>query len=85
MTTEPEQTVAAAELAELRRSVDVTHARVEGQLALLAHRGDEAAADLAQLTARVRVLEHSRWPLPSIAALTGVCALLLALWQAAGR
>ncbi|MFH8367008.1 hypothetical protein [Streptomyces sp. NPDC018031] len=86
MTIQSEHTAGtAAELADIRRSVDVGMTRVEGQLALLAHRGDQAEQELARLTSRVRLLEHRRWPLQSIAALTGVCGLALALWQAFGR
>ncbi|MET8183152.1 hypothetical protein [Streptomyces sp. NPDC005336] len=85
MTTEPEQAALAVELAELRRSVDVGFARVDGRLALLDHRGEQSEEDVGQLAERMRVLEHGRWPLPSIAALTGVCALALAVWQAAGH
>ncbi|MEK8173215.1 hypothetical protein NKH77_42600 [Streptomyces sp. M19] len=83
MTTEPEQAVLAAELAELRRSLDVGVARVDGQLALLDHRSAQAEEDLHQLTLRVQQLEHGRWPLPSLAAITGLCALAVAVWQAA--
>lgn len=85
MTTEPEQVELSTELAELRRTADVGFVRVEGRLALLDHRGEQAEQDLVQLTARVRALEHGRWPLPSIAALTGVCALAITVWQATGR
>ncbi|MET7765506.1 hypothetical protein ABZS86_25630 [Streptomyces sp. NPDC005355] len=85
MTTEPEQAALAVELAELRRSVDVGFARVDGRLALLDHRGEQSEEDVGQLAGRMRVLEHGRWPLPSIAALTGVSALALAVWQAAGH
>lgn len=85
MTTEPEHAALAVELAEIRRRVDVSLARVDGQLALLDHRGEQSEEDVEQLAVRVRHLEHGRWPLPSIAALTGVCALVLALWQAAVR
>ncbi|AQW49092.1 hypothetical protein AB0M05_30575 [Streptomyces violaceusniger] len=85
MTTEPEQAALAVELAELRRSVDVGFTRVDGRLALLDHRGEQAEEDVNQLGGRMRILEHGRWPLPSIAALTGVSALALAIWQAAGH
>jgi hypothetical protein len=85
VTTEPEQTALAVELAELRRSVEVGFARVDGRLILHDHRGEQTEEELSQLAGRVRVLEHGRWPLPSIAALTGVSALALAVWQAAGH
>ncbi|GAA4666500.1 MULTISPECIES: hypothetical protein [Streptomyces] len=85
MTTEPEQAVVAAELAEIRRNLDVGVARIDGQLALLAQRSAQHDRDVTKVTERVRVLEHGRWPLPSLAALTGVGALAVAVWQAAGR
>ncbi|MCP9208130.1 hypothetical protein [Streptomyces cucumeris] len=85
MTTEPDHVALSVELAELRRTVDVGFTRVDGQLALLDHRGDQAEEDVGQLAGRIRILEHGRWPLPSIAALTGLLSLVLAVWQVAGR
>ncbi|MFE2188788.1 MULTISPECIES: hypothetical protein [Streptomyces] len=85
MTTEPEQAALAVELAELRRTVEVGFTRVDGRLALLDHRGEQAEEDVNQLGGRIRILEHGRWPLPSIAALTGLSALAVAVWQAAGH
>ena len=85
MTTEPEQTALAVELAELRRSVDVGFTPVDGRRARLDPPGEQAEEGVDQLAGRMRVLEHGRWPLPSIAALTGVSALALAVWQAAGH
>ncbi|WP_432586117.1 hypothetical protein ABVG11_07955 [Streptomyces sp. HD1123-B1] len=85
MTTEPDHVALSVELAELRRTVDVGFTRVDGQLALLDHRGDQAEEDVGQLAGRIRILEHGRWPLPSIAALTGLVSLVLAVWQVAGR
>jgi hypothetical protein len=34
---------------------------------------------------RIRALERGRWPLPSLAAVTGVGAFVLSVWQASGR
>ncbi|WP_432038619.1 hypothetical protein [Streptomyces cucumeris] len=85
MTTEPDHVALSVELAELRRTVDVGFTRVDGQLALLDHRGDQSEEDVGQLAGRIRTLEHGRWPLPSIAALTGLLSLVLAVWQVAGR
>ncbi|MEV0276110.1 hypothetical protein AB0I22_06950 [Streptomyces sp. NPDC050610] len=85
MTTDPEQAVVSAELAELRRDLEVGIARIDGQLALLALRGDQSEQDLSTVNVHVRALEHGRWPLPSLAALTGLAALAIALWQALGR
>ncbi|MET9450280.1 hypothetical protein [Streptomyces cinerochromogenes] len=82
MTAEPEHPVVHGELAELRRRLDVAYARVEGGLALLRHRTEETAKELDELDARLNSLEHARWPLPSLAALTSLGALLVTIWQA---
>ncbi|MFD7709935.1 hypothetical protein ACFV6E_06335 [Streptomyces sp. NPDC059785] len=85
MTADPEHRVVQGELAELRRRLDVAHARVEGGLALLNHRAEETAKEVDDLSSRVIAMEHSRWPLPAVAALTAVGALVVAFWQAFGN
>ncbi len=85
MTTEPEQSVVVDELAEVRRRLDVGLAHIEGRLAVQTLRDDQNDKDLADLVARVSALEHTRWPLPSVAALTALGALAVTLWQAIGR
>ncbi|WP_328870130.1 hypothetical protein OHT76_08495 [Streptomyces sp. NBC_00287] len=85
MTADPEHSVVQGELAELRRRLDVAYARVEGGLALITHRTEETAKELDELNTRMVTLEHARWPLPSIAAVTAVGALVVAIWQALGR
>ncbi|MEU5635610.1 hypothetical protein ACIA8I_31795 [Streptomyces rishiriensis] len=85
MTTDSEHPVVHGELAELRRRLDVAYARVEGGLALLTHRTEETAKELDELSTRIVALEHSRWPLPAVAALTAVGALVVTVWQAFGR
>ncbi|MEU5051112.1 MULTISPECIES: hypothetical protein [unclassified Streptomyces] len=85
MTTHPEHAAKAAELAELRRSLDVGVVRIDGHLALLTQRSDQTERDITEMTERVRALEHGKWPLPSLAALTGLAGLAVAVWQAVGR
>ncbi|AKZ54696.1 hypothetical protein SAM23877_1647 [Streptomyces ambofaciens ATCC 23877] len=85
MTADPEHSVAQGELAELRRRLDVAYARVEGGLALLSHRTEETTKELDELNTRLTALEHARWPLPSVAVVTAVGALVVAVWQALGR
>ncbi|MDQ0989902.1 hypothetical protein [Streptomyces sp. V3I7] len=82
MTAEPERPEVHGELAELRRRLDVAYARVEGGLALLSHRTEETAKELDELHTRMLSVEHTRWPLPSIAALTALGALVVTIWQA---
>jgi hypothetical protein len=82
---EPEPSVVHGELAELRRRLDVAHARVEGGLALLSHRTEETAKTLDELSTRLVTLEHARWPLRSIAVVTAVGTLIVAVWQVLGR
>ncbi|MFE1310110.1 MULTISPECIES: hypothetical protein [unclassified Streptomyces] len=81
MTADPEHPVVHGELAELRRRLDVAYARVEGGLALLSHRTEETAKELDELHTRMSSLEHARWPLPSVAALTALGALVVTVWQ----
>ncbi|MFE3326367.1 hypothetical protein [Streptomyces sp. NPDC059176] len=85
MTTDPDHLAAVEEFAELRRSLDVGFARIDGHLALISQRHDRIDRDLTDLTARVVTLEHAKWPLPAVAALTALGALALAVWQAVGR
>jgi hypothetical protein len=82
VTVDPEHPVVHGELAELRRRLDVAYARVEGGLALLSHRTEETAKEVDELNTRVISLEHARWPLPSLAALTALGALVATVWQA---
>ncbi|MFE0454008.1 hypothetical protein ACIHAR_20555 [Streptomyces sp. NPDC052016] len=85
MTADPEHPVVHGELAELRRRLDVAYARVEGGLALLTHRTEQTAREIDELSTRIVTLEHARWPLPSLAAVTAVGALVVTVWQAFGR
>ncbi|MET9255964.1 hypothetical protein ACGFZL_25565 [Streptomyces sp. NPDC048182] len=86
MTTDPDHLpLAPGELAELRRRLDVAYARVEGGLALLSHRTEETAKELDELSTRLVSLEHARWPLPTITAVTAAGALVVTVWQAMGR
>ena len=85
MTADPEHPVVQGELAELRRRLDVAYARVEGGLALLNHRTEETDKELDDLSARIVALEHARWPMPAVAALTAVGALVVTIWQTLGR
>ena len=85
MTADPEHPVVHGELAELRRRLDVAYARVEGGLALLNHRTEETHKELDDLSTRIIALEHARWPLPAVAALTAVGALVVTVWQTLGH
>jgi hypothetical protein len=85
VTADPEHPVVHGEVAELRRRLDVAHARVEGGLTLINHRTEQTAKDLDELSLRVSALEHTRWPLPSIAAIAAAGALVVAIWQTVGH
>lgn len=85
MTADPEYRVVPEELAELRRSLDVGLARVDGQLALLTQHDEQSVKNQDELTTRIAALEHTRWPLPALLALTAVGALAVAVWQAIGH
>ncbi|KUL35390.1 hypothetical protein ADL22_27495 [Streptomyces sp. NRRL F-4489] len=85
MTAHRDPDLIAADLAELRRLLDVRTAEVDGRLALHAQRCERTTRDADELQVRVTRLESRRWPLPSLAALTALGALAAALWQASGR
>jgi hypothetical protein len=40
---------------------------------------------IADHETRIRTLERGRWPLPAIGTLTGAAALVVTVWQAAGK
>jgi len=72
----PEGEVALA-LAELRATVEVGFARIDGQLALLVQRSDQTDKALEELEERVGALEKTRWPLPTLAVLASITAVAL--------
>lgn len=73
----PEQSV-AVELEKLRGTMAEGFARVDGALGLLVQRGDQTDRQLANHGQRLDNLERSRWPLPSIGALTGLAGATIA-------
>lgn len=75
----------AVELERLRGTMEAGFARVDGALALVVQRGDQTDRQLADHDARLDALEKGRWPLPSVAAVTALAALGLAVYQAVGR
>lgn len=75
----------ASEIAELRRTVEVGFTRVDGALALLVQRGDQTDKQVDDHEKRLDSLERNRWPLPSLAAATGLIALGVTLYETAAR
>ncbi|WP_434594967.1 hypothetical protein [Streptomyces sp. A5-4] len=85
-TTRPSEPAAVAlELERLRGTVEVGFARVDGSLALLVQRTDQSDRQLADHESRLDTLERARWPLPSVAVVTGAVGVLLSLWQLSTR
>ncbi|MBT2424439.1 hypothetical protein ACFVG1_16705 [Streptomyces bacillaris] len=80
--TDPNNPVAVAlELERMRGSLEAGFARADGQLALLVQRSDQTDKQLADHEARLDLLERSRWPLASVAALTATAGVAIALWE----
>ncbi|MFB7545097.1 hypothetical protein ACIOEZ_32265 [Streptomyces sp. NPDC087866] len=75
----------ALELSELRRSLEVGLARIDGQLALIVQRSDQIDKDVEDLQGRVTALERARWPLPTLSVLIALGALVLGAWGALGK
>ena len=78
-----ERATVALELERLRRAVDVGFATTRGDLALLLQRADQTDKTLSEHEDRLDALERSRWPLPSLAALTSCTALAITVWASA--
>ncbi|MEU4979505.1 hypothetical protein [Streptomyces sp. NPDC021969] len=78
----PEGQVALA-LAELRQALEVGFARIDGQLALLVQRSDQTDKALEDLEERVSALEKTRWPLPTVAVLASITAVVLTAFSLA--
>lgn len=90
----PEPSAVAVELERLRGVTEAGFARLGGRLDVVLQRTDRAEADvrqlredhdqdIAELRAAVEDLRRGRWPLPSVAALTGIGALVLTLYELA--
>ncbi|MDX2731021.1 MULTISPECIES: hypothetical protein [unclassified Streptomyces] len=62
----------AVELAEMRGEIRTGFAELNGRLDLALQRTEVAESDIGELKDRVAALERGRWPLPAIAAVTGV-------------
>lgn len=58
---------------------------VGSKLDRLTNAHDEVQKDVADHEARIRTLERSRWPLPSLAALISLGALIVALIGLLGK
>ncbi|MDG4531597.1 hypothetical protein [Streptomyces sp. AV19] len=80
--TTPADHAVAVELERLRGSVDTGFATLNGKLEVVLQRTTAVESDLATLEQRVAALEKSRWPLPSLAAVVGVAALLVSVYSA---
>lgn len=81
----PDPTSVAIELERLRGSVEAGLARVDGSLALLVQRSDQIDRRLRDHESRLDELERTRWPLASVAALTGLAGVALAAWELAAH
>ena len=76
----------AAELAGLRGEMSTGFAEIKGQLALISDRQSETVKDIGKLSndidkldTRVTALEERRWPLGSMAAVSGAVSAVVAV------
>ncbi|WP_413752608.1 hypothetical protein NRF20_13035 [Streptomyces sp. R-74717] len=69
----------AVELAEMRGEIRTGFAELNGRLDLALQRTAATESDIDALQDRVAALERGRWPLPAIAAVTGVAGAATSL------
>lgn len=69
----------AAELAGLRGEMAVGFARIEGAITALTQSLDRTSSDVDELDKRVSALEARRWPMTSMAAVSGVVSAAVAV------
>lgn len=83
--TPQESTQVAVELAEMRGEIRTGFAELGGQLNLALQRADQTDEKLKDHETRLDALERARWPLPSLAAATGLGSLAVALYALVAR
>lgn len=67
------------ELSRLRGEMTTGFAKLEGQLSLLVASDADRRSDIADLEKRVGALESRRWPLASMAAVSGLVSAIVAV------
>lgn len=55
---------------------------LDQKVSRMVDRNDATSADIEDHETRIRVLERARWPLPSLAALVSLGALIVTLYNA---
>lgn len=78
-TPDPSGLNVAAELAKLRGEMSTGFAEIKGQLTLITQAQTATAQDVAELDKRVAALEARRWPMASMAAISGVVSAVVAV------
>ncbi|KPC91425.1 hypothetical protein ADL27_30115 [Streptomyces sp. NRRL F-6602] len=74
-----------AGFARLGRRLDVVLERTDHAEEDVRRLREDHDQDITDLRAAVEDLKRARWPLPSVAALTGLAALVLTLYELAAR
>ncbi|MET7333262.1 hypothetical protein [Nonomuraea sp. NPDC005650] len=72
-------TIGAREIYDQLLATDRKVDGIRGEVAQVAQAHGELVKDAADHEARIRTLERGRWPLPSLAALISLAALVLTL------
>ncbi|MDH2392305.1 hypothetical protein QCN29_26720 [Streptomyces sp. HNM0663] len=75
----------ALELERLRGAVDTGFAKLNGRLDVALQRTSQTETDIEELKQEVEALKRARWPLPSLAAVTGLAAIGLTLYEISAR
>lgn len=73
--------ISTAQMYQEMRSLHDALNRIDAKLDALAQRDQAASEMLTDHETRLRQLERARWPLPSLAAVVGLAALILTLYE----
>lgn len=81
-TPDPGVYISNAQMYQEVRDLAKTVGRIESKVDSFLDEAKDIRSDVQDHELRIRTLERARWPLPSLAALTSLGALAVALFQA---
>lgn len=77
--------ISPAQMYQEVRNLSEAVSRIESKLDGVLNETKDIRDDVADHESRLRTLERSRWPLPAVAAVTGVGALAVSIYSLLGN